>query len=364
VEDRDALEARLRERIRAEGPISFAAFMEAALYEPGGFYTTIPVGADADFVTSPHVSPAFGSLLARQLAQCWEMLGRPRPFRVVEVGAGDGTLARQMLGEAAAAAPLAEAMAYEAVERSAAARRALTESGMRVGEALEDAAHVVLANELLDNLPFHRLRERGGVTVEVLVDIGRRGFVEVEGPPTPEALQALDRELEPGEERPVSPAALELVDRIAGALAPGYAFLFDYGFAEGERPGEVHAYARHRVSGDVLSEPGSRDITAAVDLGAIAARAGRAGLQVWGPVSQREALLGLGMRLWLQGVRRRTEEAEGRGDHNEARRLFEARSRASILIDEAKLGSLRLLVLGSEGLPAPAAALGDRETGC
>ena len=364
--DRDALEARLRERIRREGPITFAAFMEAALYDPEGFYADLPVGADRDFVTSPHVSPAFGSLLARQLAQCWELLGRPRPFRVVEAGAGDGTMARQVLAEAATAPPLAEAMSYAAVERSPAARRALVEAGVPVRGSLEEAgsAHVVLANELLDNLPFHRLRGRDEETIEVLVDAGAEGFVEVEGPATQRALEALEGAVDPGEERPVSPAALELVDRVAEALAPGYAFLFDYGFAEGEAPGEVHAYLGHRVSGDVLSEPGSRDITAPVDLAAIGARARRGQLQVWGPVTQREALLGLGMRLWLQGVRRGTEEAEARGDHDGARRLFEARSRASILIDEAKLGGLRLLVLGSEGLPAPAAALGDRETGC
>ncbi|HEX6206991.1 MAG TPA: SAM-dependent methyltransferase, partial [Actinomycetota bacterium] len=149
-----------------------------------------------------------------------------------------------------------------------------------------------------------------------------------------------------------------------GALAPGYAFLFDYGFTGGERPGDPQAYRRHRVSGDVLADPGSRDITAAVDLDAVAARAREAGLQVWGPVTQREALLGVGMRLWLQGVRRRTQQAEERGDLDEARRLFEARSRASILIDETKLGGLRLLTLGSEGLPAPAAALGDPQAGC
>lgn len=366
MKDRDPLEARLRERIRREGPITFAAFMEAALYDREGFYAELPVGADGDFVTSPHVSPAFGSLLARQLAQCWELLGGPTPFRVVEAGAGDGTLARQVLAEAATAPPLAEAMTYAAVERSPAARRALVEVGVPVRGSLEEAgsAHVVLANELLDDLPFHRLREREGRTIEVFVDAGRGGFVEVEGPATPEALAALHGELGPGEERPVSPAALELVDGLAQVLAPGYAFLFDYGFAEEEPPGEVHAYLDHRVSGDVLSEPGGRDITAAVDLGAIGARARSSGLQAWGPVTQRQALLALGIRLWLQGMRRRTEEAETRGDRDEARRLFEARSRASILIDEAKLGGLRLLVLGSEGLPAPAAALGDRETGC
>ena len=87
-----SLQRRLLNWIEREGPISFAAFMEAALYDPDeGFYAHHPVGEDGHFVTSPHVSTAFGDLLARQLAECWETLGRPRPYTVAELGAGDGT---------------------------------------------------------------------------------------------------------------------------------------------------------------------------------------------------------------------------------------------------------------------------------
>jgi hypothetical protein len=85
---------------------------------------------------------------------------------------------------------------------------------------------------------------------------------------------------------------------------------------------------------------------------------------VWGSVSQREALLGLGYRMWASGVRTRQAEAEAHDDWREANRLYAARSRASILIDPAKLGGLRLVAFGTEGLPAPAAASGDRQPGC
>ena len=361
--DGATLEQRLLERIRAEGPITFAAFMEAALYDPHhGFYARPPIGPAGDFVTSPHVSPAFGDLLARQLAECWELLGRPDPFVVAEAGAGDGTLARRIAE--ASIEPVARAMRYVAIERSPGALAALRSAGIEASERLPGPVHVVLANELLDNLPFHRLRERGGHAVEVLVGHTGERLVEVEGEPSPEALAPLDRPLEPGEERPVSPAALSFVDDIAAAVPRGYAFLIDYGFEPGERTGEVHSYRSHRVTGDVLAEPGSRDVTAAVDLGAIAARAARAGLGTWGPVSQRDALLGLGMRLWLRGLRARRADAEREGDHRLAMRLWGAISRASILVDEGKLGGLKVLVLGTEGLPAPAAALGDPETGC
>src|SRR6266571_5224741 len=91
---RSTLAARLRRRIREQGPITFADFMEAALYDPEeGFYTRPPVGEGGHFVTSPHVSRVFGELSGRQVEQMWEALGRPEPFSIVEAGAGDGTLA-------------------------------------------------------------------------------------------------------------------------------------------------------------------------------------------------------------------------------------------------------------------------------
>jgi SAM-dependent MidA family methyltransferase len=147
-------------------------------------------------------------------------------------------------------------------------------------------------------------------------------------------------------------------------LERGYAFLIDYGFWEGEEPGPVHAYRDQKLLENVLDDPGSRDVTAAVDLSAVAAEARAAGRGVWGPVPQRGALLALGFRLWVQGIRGRQEQAQQAGDWREANRLFGARSKASILVDEGKLGGLRWLALGTKDLPAPVCMLGDRETGC
>jgi SAM-dependent MidA family methyltransferase len=362
-----SVRAPVRERlvrlIRSSGPIDFAAFMELALYDPDeGFYAHPPSGGH--FVTSPHVSPAFGDLLARQVAESWEALGRPRPFDLVEIGAGDGTLAVQIRTAARAVPDLAAALRYTAVERTPGTRAALEAAGLETRDTVpEIGTGIVVGNELLDNLPFHRLRERDGVIREVHVGLDGERLVEVEGEPSDQALAALgDRR--PGAERPVSPAATAMVGRIARSLRRGYVFLFDYGFEGDESPGPVHGYRRHRVLADVLEDPGGRDITAAVDLDAVADEARRSGLTVWGPVTQREALLGLGYRLWSSGVRNRQTEAEAQGDWREATRLYAARSRASILIDPAKLGGLRLLAFGTSGLPAPAAALGDRQTGC
>lgn len=365
---RVSLRERLVRLIRESGPIDFAAFMDLALYDPEeGFYARPPIGEDGHFVTSPHVSPAFGDLVARQVAESWEALGRPRPFDLVEIGAGDGTLAVQILAAVRTVPDLAAALRYTAVERTPGARAVLEASGLEARASLDEvgpATGCIVANEVLDNLPFHRLRERDGGVSEVFVGIDGDRLVEVEGKPTRDAIDSLDRPLQPGEERPVSPAASAMVRDLAAALDRGYALLFDYGFGAEVPPGPVHAYRDHRVLAEVLEDPGSRDVTAAVDLDAVAAEAGRSGLQVWGPLPQREALLGLGYRLWASGVRTRQAEAEANGDWREANRLFAARSRASILVDPAKLGGLRLLALGTEGLPPPAAVLGDRQIGC
>src|SRR6266542_4405236 len=146
------LAERLRHRITASGPITFAEFMDAALYDPEeGFYARLPVGEVGDFVTSPHISTVFGRLLARQIGEFWDALGRPEAFPIIEAGAGDGALARQILDflpdEARSAAR------YATVERSPVARAALQTRGLGSVETLDalpkGMTGCILANELL-----------------------------------------------------------------------------------------------------------------------------------------------------------------------------------------------------------------------
>lgn len=367
---RQPLVDRLVARIAERGPITFADYMDVALYDPeDGFYARPPIGEDGHYVTSPHVSPAFGALLGRQVAQVWDVLGRPEELHVVELGAGDGTLAAQILEATAAVPDLGSAVRYVGVERSPGARSAIEERGIAAVSSLGEVVPVhgcIVANEVLDNAPFHRLRERDGKVVEVLVGADDGRLVAMEQEASEEATAALaGRSLRAGEERPVSPAGLRLVRQIGETLERGYALLFDYGFSGDESPGPVHGYRDQRVTAEVLEDPGGRDITAAVDLDAVATEARASGLQVWGPVTQREALLGLGFRTWMQGLRSRQTQAQlTPGGWREAGRLYSERNRASILIDPDKLGSLRLLVFATDDLPTPAAALGDRETGC
>ncbi|MGH2572397.1 MAG: class I SAM-dependent methyltransferase [Actinomycetota bacterium] len=347
--DQPSLTDRLRQRIQAEGPIPFADFMEAALYdEAEGFYASARVGGEGDFVTSPSVSPVFGSLVARQVEEFWELLDRPVPFSVVELGAGHGALAREVL--AGLSPSVRSDLEYTAVERSLEGRKALSSPDVRVAEGLAEVGSglvgCVLANELLDNLPFHRLRGTEEGPVELFVGVAGSEFILVEGPPSSKDLVRLAPDLQPGEERPVSPAALALLDQAITCLRRGYIWVVDYGFVQESSPRSVHGYRRHRLEEDVLADPGSRDITSGVDFARLARHARDRGLTVWGPVSQRDALLALGFGDWDRMARKRQAEAISARRGVEALRIYSDRARANLLLRRGGLGDFFVLCLG------------------
>jgi NADH dehydrogenase [ubiquinone] 1 alpha subcomplex assembly factor 7 len=356
---RDRVAEALERDIRARGPIGFDRFMDLALYGPGGFYEAPPIGPDGHFVTSPHVHPVFATLLARAIRDLAAGLGDPAPLRLVELGAGDGTLAEQLLEELDGL-PLE----YAVAERSPGARAALSRLPVRIVDHAVplDAGFlgIVLANELLDNLPFRRVRSHdgtppdpgGGGLVEVLVGLAGDRFVEVEAPCPPD-LAALAPALRPGEEGVVPVTALDLIDRLAAALARGYVLLIDYGDDSGRPAGAVHGYRGHEAVADVLSDPGTTDLTAGVDLRALAVRARAAGLEARGPVTQEAALRALGYDRWAADERNRQTRLLDTGSGLDAVRAWGGRSRASLLVDPSRLGGLRWLLLATPGLPAP-----------
>jgi SAM-dependent MidA family methyltransferase len=344
---------RIRQAIAGHGPIPFAEFMELALYGPGGFYEDPPVGERGHFVTSPHVHPVFGQLVARGLREMSDALGRPTPFHVVEVGAGDGTLARRLI-ESLRDMPLR----YTAVERSAGGRRMLGELGVRAAPSMEvidqGLAGCIVANELLDNLPFHRVRGTESGVVEVHVDTQGDRFVEVDIPCGDEFLgEAQVPGLRPGEEAAVSLEALRLVDRMVRLLRTGYALLVDYGWEPGAPRGGIHGYRGHRVIEDVLADPGSTDITAGVNLAPITGRAEALGWQAFPPVSQRASLHALGYTEWAAAELGRQAQLQDRRSGREAVDVWSGRNAARLLVDPQALGRLRWLVLATPGLPTP-----------
>jgi NADH dehydrogenase [ubiquinone] 1 alpha subcomplex assembly factor 7 len=327
----------IRRAIGDHGPITFAEYMELALYGPGGYYERPPVGPAGDFVTSPHVHPVFGELLGRAVRELCQALGGPVPLHIAEVGAGDGTLAAQMLG---ALDDLD--VDYEAIEVSPGARSALTAiEGVRTAADLTTGPHILVANELLDNLPFRRVQGDR----EIRIGLEGERFVEIETPWDGEPA------LEDGEML-VPVGAFAFIDRLARMLERGYALLIDYG-AVGSTGGDIHGYRDHRVVEDVLIDPGSSDITAGVDFSSLARFAEERALIAFPSTTQHDALLALGFEDWQRAELGRQTALLDERDGLEAVRTWSGRSRATLLIDPSALGRLRWLLLASPGLPSP-----------
>ena len=335
---RDAIVA----RIRAHGPMPFDEFMELALYHPddGFFSSASPARPEGDFVTSPHLSPVFAGLLAVQARDAWDAMGKPEPFTVVDLGAGEGALARGIDTAARSDDEFARALQVVAVERGEEAATHLATAGMKTARSLDDVepfTGAVIANEIFDNVPFKLFAGQEEITVNE------------------EGAALIWQPLPPASTRPVSPRSLELIDQIARALNYGYAFIIDYGFTGDEEPERTRGYREHHLVTDVLDDPGSSDITGPVDFDALAARAGANGLQTWGPVSQRDALMALGYRATLDRMRADQQQQEQAGEWRAAIEYYGERGQAAMLIDPAGLGSLKVLVLGTDGLPEPRA---------
>ncbi len=353
--------------IAAGGPITFARFMALALGHPEhGYYSRAELGwgAAGDFETSPEVHPIFGYLWARQVAECWERLGRPRPFDVVEVGAGSGAFAVALLGWLRERAPdcyaATRATLVDVHTRRVEAQRArLAAHGLRAEHALLDAwlgrtdavqggmQGVVLSNELFDALPVHVVERRGTELREWYVTVAAGGGLtfELGAASTPAiAAQLAAAGAEPGEgcRAEVSLDAPALLRGLARRLERGYLVTIDYGYeaqalyAPWRRMGTLMAFRGHSPQPDPLARPGETDLTAHVDLTTLA-RAGEAEGYASAPaVSQAEALAWLGSGETLAAARARAADDAGA--------FFAARRAVETLSDPAGLGRIRVLV--------------------
>lgn len=274
--------------------VPFSEFMDGALYDPViGFYATDGrAGRRGDFLTSPEVGPLFGALVAERLDREWDRLGRPDPFVVVDAGAGPGTLARAI---ALASPRCAPAVRYVLMEASASQRRrhaahlegwvgevdaaglarfvTATGSGPCFASSTVlpvDIDGVIVANELLDNLPFDIVRRTpGGAEMLTVVDGGpTTGSTPVVLPDEVAAL--LDR-VPMGTWVPWQHRARRWVADAMASLRRGSVIVLDYGDttdALAARPasGWLRTYAAHERGGDPFTDPGSRDITGDVDV--------------------------------------------------------------------------------------------------
>jgi SAM-dependent MidA family methyltransferase len=376
---------RLARLIRREGPICFDTFVEDALYGAGGFFASgHGAGRDAaDFITSPEVGPTFGALVGVALDRWWDELEQPDPYVVVEAGAGRGRLAADILRAEPRCLP---ALRYVLVERSAVLRDAqrarlrleppdeafgayvsgpdAPEPALASGPVFTGIGElpgvefegVVVANELLDNLPFGIASYTGDGWAEVRVGLDAAGdFVEVLVPALPADEAALARVtaglvLAVGDRLPIPRGVDDWLRRAAATLHRGYVVLLDTidtaaGMIARGPDGWLRTYRGHRPGGPPLVEPGSRDLVSDVVIEQLRHAAVDAGFVVLAETTQAAWLETLGLAAMVDDGRRRWEERAAVGDLE----ALEARSiatQAAALSDPAGLGAHRVVVLG------------------
>jgi len=316
-------------QIRTEGPLSFAAYMELALYHPElGYYacTKRRSGHKGDFFTSVDIGSVFGELLSKQFAQMCKLLsldanGNLKKFDLVEAGSGSGHLTKDILDQAEVSyQDFYKLVRCTLLDRSPSARLSHAETLKhhnvkldRSGVELTSSSiqGVIFANELLDAMPVHSIVMTEEGLREVYVDVDGENLVERLGVACQEVQTYLRRHnirLDPGWRGEVSPVAVNWVENAGRCLKQGFLVLVDYGYEAAElysknhTSGTLASYQHHRLEIRTdrktetplwLTEPGSCDITAHVDLTAIQQAAERVGLQTLGILDQTYFLLGL-----------------------------------------------------------------------
>ena len=317
-----APESLIRDEIARKGRLTFAEFMSLALYHPDGGYYTTPgrVGEGGDFFTSPTAHPAFGALLAAHLWRMWRSLGCPPRFAAVELGAGDGLLARDVCDYADTLSPaFAAALAYVAIERrrpgGPSREHGRVHPIVSDGVPLRGVTGCFIANELVDALPVHRFTLSGGELREIYVSLDANGRI-VDAPGEPSTPALAERLAERGLELPDGfrgEICLELrpwLESVASALYAGYLLTIDYGYTAEElyspqrAGGTLQTYYRHTDGGSPYTRIGQQDITAHVDFSSLAAEGERVGLATLGFGTQARYLASLGFGQMLDGLRR------------------------------------------------------------
>lgn len=365
-----ATSERLRERIASEiercgGWISFARYMELALYAPGlGYYMAgaRKLGREGDFVTAPEISALYGRTLARQLAQLVELGLR----EILEVGAGSGALAADVLLELERLGRAPDR--YLILELSPDLRdRSRDTLAARAPRALERVAWInqlppaftgiVIGNEVLDAMPVHVFERWGGRVLElgVTLEAGRLRW-QARAPAGPEApdLSCFPAE---GYRSEIQFVARAFVRTLGSALARGVALFFDYGFPRHEyyhpqrASGTLMCHYRHRAHEDPFFLPGLQDITSHIDFSALADAARAGGLEVLGYASQAQFLVNCGIT-----------EVLGETSPENVAAYAPLAAQAQRLLSPAEMGELYKAIAFGRGIAEPLIgfAAGDR----
>ena len=321
MSDSDALAHLIRDQIHRDGPVSFAWFMDQALYHPlYGYYSNerTRIGKTGDFFTNVSIGDLFGEILADQFVQLFDLLETDDDFKLVEQGAENAQLAKDIL-KALAKVPKSTGWEYWIVERLA---KKIAQQNTHLGTAPipvrwipdlqspHSVSGIVFCNELLDALPCHLVEHDGEKWREIRVGEKGRILDFVRFPIQDKTLAAHLARLPTPSVTPyrteVNLAAFNWIRSAARALIRGFILIVDYGFPQVEyysparTEGTLSGYYRHQRQKDVLQRPGKIDITAHVDFTAVAQAALSAGCTLLGFTDQHHFMVGAAERRLLE----------------------------------------------------------------
>ncbi len=349
--------------------ITFAEYMELILYHPKhGYYASSSdrIGTDGDFLTSPHLADDFGEMLAVQLYQLWQILGSPQLFRIVEIGAGQGLLAAQIIDYSIRVYPdffrsidyLIIETAPEMIRSQQIRLKDLPVRWCNWAEILDRSiVGCFLANELIDALPVHQVTIREDQLQEVYVTTGdhQNIFTETIDKLSTDRLDhywqlnqinLLSGKYPDGYRTEVNLAALDWLEQVAKKLQRGYLISIDYGYTADRyynpirSQGTLQCYYQHTYHHDPYINIGNQDLTAHVDFTAVQQQGELLGLHTVGFIPQGLFLMALGLGERIAAI------SSGGGD---IQSLLRHRQNLHQLIDPMGLGKFGILIQ-SQGL--------------
>ena len=318
--------------------ITFAEFMEVALYHPQfGYYSTPDsiIGPQGDFVTSPHMGHDFGEVVAEQFADMWVVLGEPDDFTVMEMGAGQGLVAVDAIAHLKTHHPKCfQALSYLIVEKSPALK---SEQQKRLAHWQQEGLSITwktldeipsnsltgcaFSNELVDAFPVHWLELHNQQLQEVWVTYSENGLKAIPGELSTEQLAQYFKRLDidlatgypDGYRTEVNLAALDWLIQVDSKLRRGYILTIDYGYTASRyyslarREGTLQCYYRHSHHNDPFIHVGEQDLTAHVDFTSLEKQGEELGLATLGFTQQGVFLMALGLGDRLQQLSHSTE---------------------------------------------------------
>ena len=351
--------------IRAKGPITFARFMEIALYGEHGYYTS-HITAGADYATSPQMHPALGALIAGYLYKAWQTLDEPNPFHVIELGAGDGNLSKDILDTVATSTfdSFKQSLTYHPLDLH-------PRGSSRPIDDLPESTPItgcIISNELLDAFPTHIFTIRNRKILELYVNIDENHqlhFIE-DQPSTdeiPNRIGDLASTLPDGYRGEVNLRIQDWATKIKSLLKSGYVLTIDYGhdrdtlYHPTRREGSLRCYHNHVLGQNPFRNIGQQDITSHVDFTTLSQAFTQLGSNRIAPLqTQRDFLFDLGINEYIRQTRRKLTQTT---EQYKANQLMLELRRLNTLIDTRGLGGFKV---AQYSLNAPTIELSGLET--